>query len=336
MRDDAPKIEELLDLLETATNLGVVREFLRTKSVSHSAGSWKAMRQKLLEYLSDGSVSVKDLIQLLTEAEECGDQHIFLYVCSKADAEEMLDRAYVNKVLASKEITHLLETPEIRSLPEEPSIVDVRWDVAGVDKSLTIKEVETHTRRKLVKNTVFKKHFYKIYSDEEVRAVNVAKLHRNGLLEIRVQSRDNTTKYDRDVLRFFRQIGQFFPLSKFSEVSLTKAKDVMWARRAELGHLLRYTNASICDEGGNTLSAATGSNKHDLSNSKAGASVDHLLQSDRNAYCSESNLWFVKSEHLSSDIHVLMQGEAHEFALTAKCSAEDYEYVLNQIRHFNR
>lgn len=336
MRDDVLKTEELLDLLEAATKLDVVREFLRTKSVPHSAGSWKAMREKLNTYLGEGAVTVPELVKLLTLAEECGDQHIFLYFCSKEIAAELLDRNRVHAVLDRKKLSHLLARPDIRTLPEVPTIVDVRWDTAGVDVSLTIKEVETHTRRKLVKNTVHKKHYYRIYTNEQVRAVNVAKLHRSGILEVRVQSRDNTTKYDADVLRLFRQIGEFFPMSEFNEISLTKAKDTMWAKRAELGHLLRYTNASICDEEGNILSAATGSNKNDLSKSKAGQSVDHLLEADRNAYCSESNLWFIKSDHLSSAVHVLMQGEAHEFALTAKCSAEDYEYVLNQIRHFNR
>eukprot|EP01114_Cavostelium_apophysatum_P005557 TRINITY_DN16746_c0_g1_i1.p1 TRINITY_DN16746_c0_g1~~TRINITY_DN16746_c0_g1_i1.p1 ORF type:complete len:284 (-),score=-3.35 TRINITY_DN16746_c0_g1_i1:44-895(-) len=257
MRDDALRTEELLDLLEVATKLEVVREFLRTKDVPHSAGSWKLMREKLNAYLSDGSITIGELVQLLTLAEECGDQHIFLYFCSKATAAELLDRGRVNPILQRKGLTHLLTTPEIRSLPEQPTIVDVRWATDGVDQSLTIKEVESHTRRKLLKNTVFKNHYYRIYTNEQVRAVNVAKLHRNGLLEIRVQSRDNTTKYDADVLRFFRQIGDIFPMSEFKEISLTKAKDTMWSKRAELGHLLRYTNASICDEEGNTLSCRT-------------------------------------------------------------------------------
>ncbi len=178
--------------------------------------------------------------------------------------------------------------------------------------------------------------FIKIYSDVQVRAINVAKLHRSGVLELRIQSRDNTTKYDGDLNRFMRLINQFFPATRFGETSLSTAKDTMWARREELRDLIRYTDASVIDEQGNRVRALTGSDKSNLSDSAAGKSVDFMLEEDENAYCAESNLWFLKSDSLSSPVHVLLNGAPNEFAITKKCSAADYEYVLNQIRHFNR
>lgn len=339
MRDDNyDKTESVFALLEEATSLDVVREFLRGKGLHHSAGKWSEMREKrLIPYLADHTITLDDLIQLLTTAEECGDQHIFLFRCASDATEEMLDRARTHAALRAANLEHLIEGPSIERRPTSPTIVEVRWQAGQqTDLSMTIKEAEVRTKRVLKRERPRGKYFVKIYEDKPVRAINLAKLHREGFLEIRIQSRDNTTKYDGDVIRFLRQINNFFPLKRFAEISLSTAKDTMWQRRAELINLIRYTDASVIDEEGNTVKAATGSDNADLGQSAAGQSVDFILRADQNAYCSESNLWFQKSDHLSRPIHVLLNGASNEFAITKKCSAEDYEYVLNQIRHFNR
>lgn len=35
------------------------------------------------------------------------------------------------------------------------------------------------------------------------------------------------------------------------------------------------------------------------------------------------------------EIHVLLNGEANEFAVTAAITEEEYEYVLHQVRKYN-
>lgn len=335
--DHNNRIETVLSLLEEATSLEVVREFLRKKGLHHTAGSWKDMREKrLVPYLTDFKITLEELIELLTSAEECGDQHIFLYHCRPDDAIDMMDRARTRATLRSNGLEHLVEGPDVQRMPATPTIVEVRWESADVDLSMIIKVAEVRTKRTLERERSMHGKFIKIYSDEQVRAINVAKLHRTGLLELRIQSRDNTTKYDGDLNRFIRLINQFMPTARFGDTSLSKAKDTMWAQREELGDLIRYTDASVIDEQGNRIKAATGSNRSDLSNSAAGKSVDYLLQEDENAYCAECNLWFQKSDRLTVPVHVLLNGAPNEFAITKKCSATDYEYVLNQIRHFNR
>jgi hypothetical protein len=335
--DHNNRIETVLDLLAEATSLDVVREFLRKKGLYHTAGSWKDMREKrLVPYLADFAITLEELLELLTSAEECGDQHIFLFHCRPEDAVEMMDRPRAHAALRANGLAHLIDAPDVRRMPATPTIVEVRWETAEVDLNMVIKVAEVRTKRTLERERSLFGKFVKIYSDEQVRAVNVAKLHRTGLLEIRIQSRDNTTKYDGDLNRLLRLLGQFFPSARFTETSLSQAKDTMWAQREALGDLIRYTDASVIDEQGNRIKAATGSNKSDLSSSAAGKSVDYMLKEDQNAYCSESNLWFQKSDVLPTSVHVLLNGAPNEFAITKKCSAADYEYVLNQIRHFNR
>jgi hypothetical protein len=335
--DHINRTEKVLDVLAEATSLDVVSDFLRKKNLRHSAGSWKDMREKrLLPYLADFSITLEELVDLIGSSEECGDQHVFLYHCRPVDAVDMMDRTRVHAALRARKLGHLIDSRDMERTPESPTIVEVRYETAKVDVAMVIKVAEVRTRRRLERTKSIFGKFVKIYSDERVRAVNVAKLHRAGFLELRIQSRDNTTKYEGDLNQFIRLINQFFPMTKFVEMSLGKVKDVLWARREELKDLIRYTDAAVIDEHGNQVKAVTGSGKSDLSQGAVGKSVDFVLQADKNAYCAESNLWFNKSDHLSSEIHVLLNGAPNEFAITKKCSEADYGYVLDQIRHFNR
>jgi hypothetical protein len=200
-----------------------------------------------------------------------------------------------------------------------------------------VKEIEPRTRRKFLRDEIKDGHFHRIYTNEQQRAVNVAKLHRDGLLELRIASHANSSKYDGDLIRFWRQITDFFPYREFKPQSLTTAKDELWEARGELRELVRYTDATVCNVAGNLLRAVTGSERNDLSGDDAiGQSLDLLMDQDKDAYCADANLWFRKSAHLSTDVHVILNGEVNEFALPAHCSEEDYKYVLSQIRFFNR
>ena len=70
----------ICDLLRSATSLAVVTDFLKSKNISSSAGSWDEMKEKrLLPALQQQKITVADLKRLLSEAEEFGHNHIFLY-----------------------------------------------------------------------------------------------------------------------------------------------------------------------------------------------------------------------------------------------------------------
>jgi hypothetical protein len=335
--DHINRTEAVLDLLADATSLEVVSDFLRKKGLRHSAGSWKDMREKRLQvYLDDFSISLDELVQLVSSAEESGDQHVFLFQGNADHAVQMMDRDTAHARLRAAGLEHLINGPDMERTPATPTIVEVRWEAAEVDLNMVIKVAEVRTKRILERERTINGKYVKIYSDKKVRAVNVAKLHRSGLLELRIQSHDNSNKYDGDLTRFMRIINSFIPSARFTEISLSKAKDTMWAKREELRELIRYTDASVIDEQGNRIQAATGSDQSNLSDSAAGKSVDFVLKEDANAYCSDSNIWFLKSDKLPNQVHVLLNGASNEFAIPRKCSAADYNYVLSQIRHFNR
>jgi hypothetical protein len=66
----------------------------------------------------------------------------------------------------------------------------------------------------------------------------------------------------------------------------------------------------------------------------ASNSLDEFLK--HRAYCDKSNVWWLKGGAKqgvipSRDVHVLLRGTINEFVVPAKCSKQDYEYVLDQL-----
>lgn len=338
MTEDLEQTKLVVDLLRQTSSLSVVSEFLKAKGLTYSAGSWEDMLNKrIIPAIDNFQISNDDLIALLRSVEECGHQHVFLFACSKDKAIELLNRTRISRIIKSMGLEDLLEAPKVLDQPINPQIVDVRWEAASVDLSLSVKEIELRRFEKLTGTEQHGTKIHKIYEIVEERAVNVAKLHRDGLLEIRIGSLANSTKYEKDIRRFWTKLNALLPLKEFSELSLSIVKERFWAERDSLGNLIRYSDSTIRDEAGNVLRAATGSDKADLSTNLAvGQSLDHLLKKDKNSYCSGANIWFKKSNKLSVDTHVYLSGEANEFALPAHCIEEDYKYVLNQLRSYNR
>lgn len=324
--------------MSQTTSLHIVSEFLKSKGATHSAGSWEfLLTQRIIPAITDHQITNDELITLLLSFEECGHQHVFLYTCKKNKAIELMDRDRIYAILKKIDLEDLPNNPRVLNQPPVPEIVDVRWDAAKVDLSLTIKEVSLRKYERYIGSEQHDGKTHKIYGVVEARAVNTAKLHKNGLLEIRISSISNSSKYETEIFRFWSKIKSLIPSDDFSELSLSVAKERFWTERKELQDIIRYSDSTIRDEAGNALRAVTGSNKSDLSiNPAVGHSLDYLLKQDKNAYCEGANIWFKQSNEISNDTHVLLTGEPNEFALPANCNEGDYNHVLSQLRHFNR
>jgi hypothetical protein len=333
---DIPKAREIIELLRQTTSLSVISDFLKTKSLASSAGSWDEMRDKrLLPALTNETISNGDLVALLRSAEECGRQHTFLYTCAQRRAIELLDRNHVTGVLRTRRQVGLLTEPDILHQPATPTLVDVRWDSANVDLRLILKEVELRSQQRYLRTERDGNLLRKIYHVQEERVVNVARLHRNGLLELRIGSHANSSQYQDDVNRFWRQVAQFLPRGDFREFALTRAKARLLTDRDNLRDRIRYADSTLRNDNGTALRIATSSEANDLSDDTgANESLDAFMRHD--AICEGHNIYFKPNPQLTKEVHVLMTGASNEFAVPANCSEGDYEYVLDQVRSLNR
>lgn len=335
---DLERTNALIRLLEQATSLRVVSEFLKSRDLHHSAGSWVQMRDsRLIPAVESGAISNQDLESLVAESEEYGRQHVFLYTCSPDDAAKLIDRAKVTEELERRGLEKLLQETKVVENPVGLEIVDVRWDTADVDYRLIIKEVELKTHHKLIGTKEDGDKFYKEYQVIRERAVNVVRLHIDGLLEVRIASHRNSSRYESDLFNLFDRLSGLLDPACFTELSITDAKNYIWSERKELKDSIRYVHSTIRNSAGNLLQGASGGKGADLNEDDAvSSSLDALQKTDHAAYCDSTNIYFKAGDGMSAETHVMLSGEINEFAIPANCTKADYEHVLGKIRHFNR
>lgn len=338
MIERTQKLALLMNLIERATSLVVVRNFLKSKGFQHSASSWDELKSKrILPAVEDGRLTLQDLYGLLRKTEGFGRQHIFLYQCSPNRAAQMVAEKRVGLLLKEKGMERIRNSPVIVDLPEMPTIVDVTFAVSGSDSSVTYKEVEKRTTRKPRYEAVDKaaKTVTKVWDIEEHRVVNVARLWANGLLEIRLASRDNTSRYHEDLSSFFSRLQPFIKRAEFREVSLNSVKHNLWARKSELRDCVRFSTYRLENDFGLVLQANASFSTDDLADSEVLDKSLAEFRADETAYCSGSNVYFKAPGEGDNWIHVLLNGEDNEFAITAAVLAEEYEHVLHQVKKYN-
>lgn len=335
----AEKLSLLLLLIERATSIAVVRDFLKSRGLQHSAGSWEELRTKrVIPAYDEGRISLADLQDLLRRTEGYGRQHVFLFKCPPDRAALLLSDDRMLRVLTEKNISEVGFDPLVVDLPENPTFVDVRATVIDGVKSVSIKEIEKRTSKKLTSqvNDAAAMTLTKVYSYEHQRAINVARLWANGLLEVRIASRDNSTQYKDDLNSLFYRMRSIFPRDEFKDVSLGNLKKNLWEKRAELQGLVKFSTYTLRDDEGMTLRANTAVNTDDLAGSERIAKSLAEFDAD-STYCSDSNVYFkiTEGDVILKEIHVLLNGEDNEFAVTAAITEEEYEFVLRQVLEHN-
>src|SRR5438477_2437136 len=117
-RTTSEKVRLATELLSRATSLGVVSEFLKTKGLHHSAGSWDEVREKrIIPAIGRQKLTVDDLVKLLSEVEEFGRNHTFLYQGKQSDIKKLLDENYVSGVSRKLGHAHALNGSLLVDLP---------------------------------------------------------------------------------------------------------------------------------------------------------------------------------------------------------------------------
>lgn len=329
-------LQLIFKLIEQATSLGVVSEFLKSKGLTYSAGSWAEMYSLRIEpAVAESKLLLQDLIDLLRDVEEYGQQHIFLYKTKPTAAQDLMNRERIKSILRATKHEDLIAQPRMFEFPEKPSIVDVRWTTAKEDLELVMKEVLTHESLEYESTVDDGDYQKRIYKRHRTRAVNVIVLRRNGELELRMNSRRGSSKYDEDLKAIAHRLRPFFDLNSFIPISLAKAKAKLWQDRLTLASKIRYSDLVFTNDEDVSLRAyGNAMTVNVVGNKGAVDSLETFVSND--GYCDESNIWFIKgSPTPARDIHLVLQGAANEFAIPTQCTKADYEYVLSELKTLN-
>ncbi len=326
----------VIKLLEEATTLQVVRNFLKEKGLHYSASSWEQLRsERLLPALKEYKIDIKDLVSLLRTAEEYRLQHVFLYKClNEENIHLLLDKERVKKILVKMELEDILLNPKILEQPQVPTIVDVRWDKQG----LVIKIIETRISEKFLKESFNEDDtINRTYKKISERAVNVVRLRMSGELELCLASQSSKS-YKKNLDDIWNLIDEIIPRRNFSEIYLNKAKNLLWINREHYAqNLLRFSSLGARNDNGTLFSIASGSRDANLfKDDGANVSAEGFVSNE--GYCEMYNIWFTTQEDEeipTEEIHVTISGELNEFSINPNSREENYEYVINSLRRLN-
>ncbi|HVT19448.1 MAG TPA: hypothetical protein VHQ90_25125 [Thermoanaerobaculia bacterium] len=340
----ADTISRTLELLRVAATLDQARVFLKEHGVPSSAGSWpEIIAKRFWPAITDGAVSLVDLVHFLGAVEEQGDQHVFFFQCSPAAAAKLLDRSRVERELAQRGAAVVLTQPRVLEFPQAATIVDARWEGAGSQAAFILKFTETRIRTVFVREVQQGDTISREYKREQVRAVNLFKLHASGLLEMRIKSHRNSTLYGADVARMWTLGGGILPSKQFSDYSVTNAKKALYRDRHALGWI-RYVDSTFRDDYGISVTAATGKPIADDAQpttslyDSPGAESALIEFVGHGGHPDNANVWIIPESEgglPSQAIHVLFTSELNEIVITTQCTREDYGYVLGRLTTLN-
>jgi hypothetical protein len=331
-------IDAILEILKSATSLAVVSDFLKSRNLRFSAGSWDEMKQKrIIPAIRKQKITLADLKRLLAEAEEFGRSHIFLYKVPADQVTKFFDENNLRAIAKRAGLENVLDEPKVLVLPANPTLTEIRREDSKGNQSLILKIVESRNEQQLKDVKAEGDQILRTYVITKVRAVNVVRLHASGFLEMRLQSHANSTKYAADIVRIWTVIKEILPNRIFSEFSLGKVRKQLLGRRDELRKVVRFSDSVMRNSNGITISASTGEVQTDLfkDGGAAGDSIDTFLKSG--ARCDSTNVWWLPDNGESGrQIHCNLGGQDNEFAIPANCTRGEYEYVLNKIRVLSR
>lgn len=337
------KAETVFELIRNACTLQVAKAFLKEKNLSHSAGTWLELFDKrILPALDVGTLTISHLNELLREVEEHGRQHIFLFKCAPDRAALMLSHQRMKAITREMQLEAVALAPLALHLPPQPQIVDLRQESCAHDGNLSstmvIKQVETRTIFEFAGQAldaatggVTKK-----YVPIKYRAVNLARLHPDGTLEVRLASHKNSNQYSVTLADFRSAISPWFLADEFDDLPLNSAKSAILDKRVELSSRIRHGGHTLRNDSGTTLTAKTSSPQDDVLNDGAAEkSLDSFLDTD--GWSESSQIYFkIGGQEEKHEVLVLLSGTSNEFAIPLNCTREDYEYVFEQIRTLNK
>jgi hypothetical protein len=319
--------------MSNVSTIETVSHFLKDKGLRHSAGSWKDLLElRVAPAVLDNQVTEAELALLLADAEEHGRQHIFLYRASREDTASITDEKYVRRAIRALGLEEI-GPATVADLPEEPMVASVRYFTAGERSGLLAQIVQKRLHKKYQRDRTVGNKYFREYEITEERAIHVARLRPDGLLELRVRSHLNSSKYSEDVGMLWTKIQPLLPRHKFEPLSLQKAKDKLLANNQELGDELIYSDAEMINDKNTKIILTRGTGEDNLFEDEAAQKSYNDFSESEGAMSQGSNVtWKAqKNGRPAKNVRVMLSGDPNEFAMPGACVQKDYDYVLQRL-----
>ncbi|MCC6008288.1 MAG: hypothetical protein JJU40_11475 [Rhodobacteraceae bacterium] len=332
--------EVLFEVLENQATLDAVRVFLRSKKLPHSASSWKKMIEERVEpALSSGAITRDDLIGIIREAEEHGNKHVRLFHFGADYLDDLRGVMTLEAVSAWAKDKGFPSPGEyvFSAYPTNPVVTEVRVGDGEDAYALVVKIARTEYRRKRGVLTVVDGQEVYLAPRVPFRAVDVLKIHQNGLVEVRLNPRtEPPISYSGTANSVLSQVKGLVEVDLIGELSLSTAKNSFSDLRKErevFENFELYETQHKNDRGDRIQSSSQVEQGGILTSSVMTKVIRQFTVDDPEAYCEKVRVSYNYGK--AKRINAILSEDTNEIIFTAGLSREEYDEVLGAIVKVN-
>lgn len=330
----------LFEVLEGQATLDAVREFLRSKQLAHSASSWaKMIETRVKPALLNRSITADELVGIIREAEEHGNKHVRLFYVPEDRIDDLKAAILPDVVDAWANEKGYPKTGEyvFTAYPPAPVVAEVRVGDGEDSEALVLKVARTEYRRR--RGVLTEVEGREVYLAERVpfRAVDVLKIHANGLIEVRLDPRtEPPISYSGTANAVLSQLHGLVDPSQIGELSLAPAKNSfsdLQKKQEVAEHFELYETQHKNNKGDRIQSSSQAEQGGMLASDVMTNVIKQFTVGDPEAYCEKVRVSYQFGN--VKKINAILSEDTNEIIFTAGLSREEYDEVLMAILKVN-
>lgn len=289
--------------------------------------------------LSSGAIAWDDLIGIIREAEEHGNKHVRLFYFGADYLDDLRGAITVEAVSAWAKDKGFPGPGEyvFAAYPTNPVVTEVRIGDGEDAYALVVKIARTEYRRK--RGVLTEVDGQEVYLAPRVRfrAVDVLKIHQDGLVEVRLNPRSEPPKsYSGTANSVLSQVNGLVETALISELSLSTAKnsfsDLQKTQEVSESFEL-YETQHKNDRGDRIQSSSQAEQGGILTSSVMTEVIKQFTVGDPEAYCEKVRVSYNFGK--VKRINAILSEDINEIIFTAGLSREEYDEVLGAIIKVN-
>jgi hypothetical protein len=344
---DPKHLEEALRLVEDLCTADQVRDLLRvhkTKDVRITAEKKEDLvRRNLREAITSNAVSISEVFDLIRDAEENGNQHIFYYrpETKKLAAALALENV-ARQLWGTRKESTVAGFPNLTLIPDSFSYSDLRVPGSKKPNDWLLK---IYGQKAIVRATGKVEHrpggyIWREFVAEPLRIVLSARWNAPDLLEIRIQRDESRRRIEEWQQVVWRMLSPALTRAQFSEWPVTPCmrRIVLEAHKHE--KVYDFRDAGVIDETNEVIGEFQAiSDQGNLFQSTLARNAVNKFVNDGGELKALAVRWKTSesSNVPSRELRTLLGvKETHEVLIASHCSALDVEYVTDQLRGFSK
>jgi hypothetical protein len=339
-------------MLDSSVLMEDIHDFLKkykddNKEIIRLSGTKGDLIENIFEAIDLNIIKILDVQAIIKDAEEFGDQHIFIYSLQNGNLRSYYDNA--NNIGTAIIPATLRNTfPRLINQPQQLEWVDFRYPNRGVTNSWLMKLYDIKYRE-IKENESFDSTTYKrtiVYKREETKLIYIAEW--NGVDEIEIKVSRSSFDSTKSLMASVGQIKNIIhkPANgvyidrDFTKTNLISCINNLIINSAANQAVFKLISAKFVDKEGGmaTIKAVDDQGNHDLlSEDSRKEAIDAYLNGDASGTGLVIRFLATGSNGvLKNDINVIIgKDDVNHLIIPAKIKSLEYKYVRRKIAEFS-